>query len=129
MSIIAHAQYHFIERPRHSCKCLPSGYCAEIRRGRTVLEAEEAGRSGMILQEDVAYQPLVARGIFRAHPALVGEGDADTTPIERLRAQDLEQSHRRSPARHHQARESSCADCRGETSGNERGKLSRESFD
>src|SRR6202049_2973945 len=98
MSMIAHAQYYGIERKGHPRTCLPCGYGAEIRRGCAVLEAMEAGGSGTIFQQPVAHQAFVARGILRANPALIGQGEADAAPIERLGAQDLEQSHGRSAA-------------------------------
>ncbi len=115
VSIIAHAQYHGIERARHSRECLPGRYGAQIRRGRAVLQAVEARGSGSILQQHLAHQAFVARRVLRAHPAFVGQGDADAAPIEGLRAQDFEHSHRRAAARNDQAGESARADGRGES--------------
>src|SRR3982074_1364168 len=129
MAIITHAKYYRIERARHPRKRLPSGYRTEIRRGRAVLQAEETGSGGMVLQQHLTYQALIARGVLWVHPTLIGEGNADASPIERLRAQYLEKSHRRSAAGNDQTRETSCTDPRREIGGDLRREFARQGLD
>ena len=122
VAVIAHAQYHGIEGARHPRKCLPRGHGAEIRRGRAVLQA----RGSAPPRHDLAAAPR-APGVRcwrhpRVDPALIGERDADAAPVERLRAQDLEQSHRRSAAGDDQA----CEPARGDGRGESRARFARE---
>ena len=117
MTVVSHTEYHCIERARHPRESLPGRYGPEIRRGCAVLQAEKTGGSGLIFQQHVANQSFVALGILRAHPAFVGEGNANAAPIKGLRTQDFEHPHRRVAAGNDQTCESARAECRGESPG------------
>ncbi len=117
---------HDIERAGNARERLPGGYRAEIRRGRGVLQSGEARRRGPVLEQHLAHHFLVAARVARLDPALIGERDAHPAPIDRLRAQLLEQLDRRAAARHDQTRDSPRGDAAAEILGNVARKRARQ---
>jgi hypothetical protein len=103
-SVVAHAQHDEVDGAGQGGQGASAGRFTRFRCFIAGIERDEPGLGARrVTQQGAADQSLVAGGIARWHPALVGQGDGDVTPAQRLEREAAEQIARRASARHHEA--------------------------